>query len=148
MLEQICFLKICFCNLPKISIQKLGAPAQTMTAIFHTSLYEKFIKIKSNFSRKNLHRMNRDSNFLGANFSNGNNVKPQSNLEAKDSPSISKDDPSIFTSSTKVTRLIKQNKLSFSSIEINTPLPAPKLQCLVAQIRVQNLTLVVATNQA
>ena len=60
------------------------------------------MEIKSNFGRKKLHRT-QSSNFLGDCFSSGDNVRPQSNLEDKDSPNILKDDfssgtePSIIT---------------------------------------------------
>ena len=47
---------------------------------------------------------------------------------------------------TRIIKTVKQNKLSVSSIEINQPLPTP-IWCLVSQIQVQNLALVVATNQ-
>ena len=43
-------------------------------------------------------------------------------------------------------RPVKQNQLSFSSTEINKPLPAP-IQCLVDEIQVQKTILVVATDQ-
>ena len=39
----------------------------------------------------------------------------------------------FHTNSTSVTRLVKRNQLSFSSIEINKPLPDPV--CIVSQIR-------------
>ena len=48
--------------------------------------------------------------------------------------------------STSVIRPVKQNQLSFSSIEINKPLPAP-VQFLVDEIQVQKPILVVATDQ-
>ena len=41
---------------------------------------------------------------------------------------------------------VKRNQLSFSSTEINKPLPAP-VQCLIDQIQVQEPILVVATGQ-
>ena len=44
-----------------------------MTAVFHAWLYGRFMEIQ----RKKLHRTNQDSNFLGGNFSNRDNVKAQ-----------------------------------------------------------------------
>ena len=59
----------------------------------------------------------------------------------------SKTDPYRFhINSTSALRLVKRNKLSFSSFEINKPLLAPR-QCFVDEISVQQPTLVVATNQ-
>ena len=43
-------------------------------------------------------------------------------------------------------RLVKQNQLSFPSIEINKPLLTP-VQCLVDQIQVQKPIQVVATDR-
>ena len=48
--------------------------------------------------------------------------------------------------SVSVIRLAKRNELSFSSIEVNKPLPA-SVQCLVDQIQVQKPILVAATDQ-
>ena len=75
-----------------------------MTTIFHAWPYGRFIEIQRNLRRKKLHRTNQDYNFLGDSFSNRDNEEPQSNLEEKLNPSISKDDFSsrtnmiIFTS--------------------------------------------------
>ena len=44
-------------------------------------------------------------------------------------------------------RPVKQNKMSFSSIETNKPLPAPINSVFVGQVQVQKLTIVVAINQ-
>ena len=62
------------------------------------------IETKSNLRRKNFHRTNQESNFLGGSFSNRGNVRDQSILEGKEMPNIliddfpSRTDPSIFTS--------------------------------------------------
>ena len=48
--------------------------------------------------------------------------------------------------STGVIRPVQQNSLSFSSIEINKPLPAP-VQCLVDQMEVKKPILLVVTDQ-
>ena len=47
--------------------------------------------------------------------------------------------------STRVTKLLKQNTLSFSKIEIEKPLRASA--CLVGKVQVQNPTLVNDKNQ-
>ena len=47
--------------------------------------------------------------------------------------------------SSNAIRLNKQNWWSFSSIEINKPLPVP-VQCLVEQIQIEKPTLDVATD--
>ena len=49
--------------------------------------------------------------------------------------------------STSVAILVKRKQLSFGNIEINKPLPAPSLQCLVDQIQAQKSILVVPTDQ-
>ena len=78
--------------------------------------------------------------------------EPQSNLEEKLNPSILKDDfssrtdPPIFLSIAPVVKLFKPNQLSFSSNEINKPLPANS-QYFVDQTQVQKPILVVATDQ-
>ena len=46
-----------------------------MTTAFHAWKYSRFKAIQSNFRRKKLHRTNQGSNFLGANFSNRNDVR-------------------------------------------------------------------------
>ena len=74
-----------------------------MTTTFYAWPYGRFIEIQKNLRRKKLHRTNQDCNFLGDSFSNRDNEEPQSSLEEKLNPSISKDDFSsrtniIFTS--------------------------------------------------
>ena len=46
-----------------------------MTTVYHGRLSGRFIEIKSNLTRKKLHRMNQGSNFLEDKFSNWRNVK-------------------------------------------------------------------------
>ena len=67
--------------------------------------------------------------------------EPQSNLQQKDCLKIlnfliffSGTDPSDFTLSTRFIETVKQNKFSFSNIEINKPLPAPNLRCLLGEV--------------
>ena len=43
--------------------------------VFQERLYGRFIEIQSNLRRKKLCKMNQRSNFLGGNFSNGDNVR-------------------------------------------------------------------------
>ena len=103
-----------------------------MPTVFHARPYDRFMEIKSILRRKKLYRTNRGSNFLGGSFRAIETMsEPQSNLKDKGSSSIlnydfsSKRDPSIFNiNSTRVTRPVNRNKLSFSSIEINKPLTA------------------------
>ena len=52
----------------------------------------------------------------------------------------------FYIDSTSPIRPVKRNQLSFSSIEINKPLPAP-VQCFADQVQVQKPILVVATDQ-
>ena len=46
-----------------------------MTTVFHVWLYGIFMEIKSNLRKKELHRTNQGSNFLGGSFSNGDHVR-------------------------------------------------------------------------
>ena len=62
-----------------------------MTTVFHARPYCRFIEfivIKNNLKRKKLYRTKEGSDSLGASFNNRNKVRPQSNLEDKDNPSI------------------------------------------------------------
>ena len=107
--------------------------------------------IKQIKERIELHRTNQGSNFLRVSFSSGDNVRAPIQFRRESQPQhlkrlfILKKRPVHFhINSTSVFRPVNQNKLSFSSIEINKPLPAP-IQCLV--IQVQKTILVVATGQ-
>ena len=101
-----------------------------MTTEFHTWLYGRFIEIQSNLRRKKLHRMNQGSNFLGGGFSNRDNAiqfrresQPQ---HLKALFFLINSLINFYINSTSVLRpKMKQNQLSFSSTEINNPLPAP-----------------------
>ena len=102
-----------------------------MTAEFYAWPYGRFIEIQSNLRRKKLQRPNQGSNFLGGSFSNRDNVRPPNPIwKGKSAPASQKiiflkNRPINFhINSTSVIRLVKQNELSFSSIEINKPLPA------------------------
>ena len=103
-----------------------------MTAVFHTCPYGKFIEIQSNLRRKKLHRMNQGSNFLGGRFSNRDNVRASIQIRRESQPQhlkrcfFLKNRPIHFQiNSTSVFRQVKRNQLSFSSIEIKKPFPAP-----------------------
>ena len=103
-----------------------------MTAVFHTWPYGRFIKIQSNLRREKLHRASQGSNFLGGRFSNRDNVRAPIQIRTESQPQhlkrcfFLKNRPIHFhINSTSVFRPVKQNQLSFSSIEINKPLPAP-----------------------
>ena len=41
-----------------------------MTTVFHARSYDRFIEIKNNFRRKELHRTEQSSDFLGGSFNN------------------------------------------------------------------------------
>ena len=89
--------------------------------------------------------MNQGSNFLGDSFSNRDNVRASIQFRTDSEPQhlkrwfFLKNKPINFhVNRASVTRLIKWNQMSFSSIEINKPL-LPPVQCLVNQIQVQLL---------
>ena len=46
-----------------------------MTIVFHAKPCGRFIEIKNNFDRMELHRMNQRSNFPGGSFISGDNVR-------------------------------------------------------------------------
>ena len=75
--------------------------------------------------------MNQDSNFLGSSFNSRDIVRVSVQVKRESQPQylkrwfFFKNRPNYFhINSTSVIRLVKQNQLSFSSIEINKPLPA------------------------
>ena len=124
-----------------------------VTTVFHAREYGRFIEIYSNLWRKKLHETNQSFNFLWGRFSNRDNVKVPIQFRRESQPQhfkgrfFLKNRPIHFhIRSTSIIRRAKRNQLSFSSIEINKPLPAP-VQCLVDQIQVQKPILVVVTNQ-
>ena len=124
-----------------------------MTTAFHAWAYIRFAEIQSNLRRKELHRTNQGSNFLGASFINRDNVRAliqfrkESQLQhLKRWFFLKKRCTHSHINSTSVIRLIKWNKLSFYIIYFNKPLPALN-QCLVDQIQAQKPILAVATDQ-
>ena len=117
-----------------------------MTTVLHARPYGRFIEIHKNFRRKKLHRTNQELNFLGNSFSNRDNVRVPIQFERERQPQHLKRPIHFHINSTSVIKPVKRNELSFSSIEINKPLPAP-VQCLVDQIHIQKPILVVATDQ-
>ena len=103
-----------------------------MTIVFHAWPNVRLTEIQSNLRRKKRHRTNQGSNFLGGSFSNRNNVRASIQFGRERQPQhlkrriFLKNRPIHFhINSTSLIRLIKQNQLSFSSIEINKPIPAP-----------------------
>ena len=111
-----------------------------MTTIFHAWPNGRFIEIQRNLRRKKLQRTSQHANFLGGTFSNRDNVRAPIQFRRESQPQhlkiwfFLKSRPIHFhINSTSVTRPVKQNQYSFSSIEINRPLPVP-LHC-VSQIR-------------
>ena len=111
-----------------------------MTRIYHAWPYGRFIEIKSNLRGKKIHTTILRSNFLGGSFSNRDNVRAPIKFKREGQPQhlkrlfFLKNRPIHFRiNSTSVIRPIKQNQLSFFSIEINKQLPVPVHS--VSQIR-------------
>ena len=103
-----------------------------MTTVLHTQPYCRFIGIQTNLRRKRLHRTNQGSNFLKGSFSNRDNARVTIQFRRESQPQhlkiwiFLKNRPIHFNiNGPSVIRLVKQNQLSFPSIEINQPLPAP-----------------------
>ena len=120
--------------------------------VFYIWPYGRFTEIQSNLIRNKFRRTNQGSNFLGGSFSNIDNVRAPVQFRRENQPqhfkrgSYPHNRPIHFhINSTSVFRPVKQNQLSFSSIEINKLLPA-LVWCLVGQIQVQKPILVVATD--
>ena len=94
-----------------------------MTTVFHARPCGRLIGIKSNFGRKKHHRTYQGFKFLGGSFSNEDNVRNliqfRRERQSQHPKTFSHQNRPIRfdTSSTRVIRLVKQNKLSFSSIE-------------------------------
>ena len=101
-----------------------------MTTVFHAWVNGRFIEIQSHLRRKKLHRTNQGSNFLGGSFSNRDSVRVPIQFRRESQPHhlktfFLKNRPIHFhINSTSVIRQVKQDQLSFSSIEINKPLLA------------------------
>ena len=103
-----------------------------MITVFLARLYGRFKKIQSNLRRKKLQRTIKSPVFLEAVLAIETMQEPQSDLEEKVNPSVLKDDffsrtdqPILTSIAPVLFRLVKRNQLSFSSIEINRPLPDP-----------------------
>ena len=103
-----------------------------MTTMFHAEPFGGFTVIQNHLRRKKLHRMNQGSNFFGGSFRYRDDVRVPIQFGRERYPKhlkilfLLENRPFHFhINSTSVIRLIKQNLLSFSSIEINKPLPAP-----------------------
>ena len=94
-----------------------------MAAVFHVLLYGRFMEIHSNLRRKKLHRTNQGSYFLGGSFSDRGNVRAPIQFGRESQPQHLK--IQFFLKNRPIHFLVKQNQLSFSSLEINQPLPAP-----------------------
>ena len=103
-----------------------------MTTVFHASPYGRFIEVQSNPWRKKRHRINQGSNFLGSNFSNTDNVRAATQFRRERKPQhlkqwfFLKNRPiHCHINDTTVITLVNWNQMSFSSTEINKPLPVP-----------------------
>ena len=96
-----------------------------MTTVFHARLYGRFIEIQSNFKRKKLHERNQDPHFLRDSYSNKKNVRSPIQIKRESQPQhhkslfFLKNTPIHFHVNCKTDKI----ELSFSSIEINKPLP-------------------------
>ena len=102
-----------------------------MTIVFHAGPYGRFIGIHCNFRGKKLLRANQGCNILRSSFSNRGNERAPIHSRRESQPQhlkrrfFFKNRPiHLHINSTSVIRLVKRNYLSFSSIEINKPLPA------------------------
>ena len=114
--------------------------SQNVATVFHGWPYGRFIEIHSHLRRKKLHRTNQGTNFLGGSFSNRDNVmapiqfrRESHTQHLKRSFFLKNRAIHFHINSTSVIRPVKRNQLSFFSIEINRPLPAPVRS--VSQIR-------------
>ena len=132
----------CFCKSTRPGMTTVVSP------------YGRFIKIQSNLRREKPYRKTQGSNFLGGHFSNRDNVRVPIQFRRERQPQhlkrllFHKNTPNYFhITSNSVTWPLKQDRLSFSSTEINKPLPAPRLHCLIDQIRIQKLIVFVAIDQ-
>ena len=106
----------------------------TVTTVFNGMPYCRFIEIQEqrNLKRKKCYKKNQDSNFLGGSFSNRGNVRVPIQFRRKKQPQhlkrqfFLKNRPIHFhINNNSEIRLVKWKQLSFSSIEINKPFPAP-----------------------
>ena len=125
-----------------------------MTTAFHAWKYSRFKAIQSNFRRKKLHRTNQGSNFLGANFSNRNDVRAPIQFRRESQPLylkrwfFLKKWPIHFQiSSTSVSRPVKKKLVEFFWHWNQQVTSCPSPQCLANQIQVQKRILIVATDQ-
>ena len=94
-----------------------------MTTLFHARLSGRFKEIKGNLRRKKLHKVNHVSSFFGGSFSNRDKVTLPIQFRGERQSQhlkrwffLKKRPIHFHINSTSVIRLVKQNKLSFSSI--------------------------------
>ena len=120
----------------------ISSNSPNITKVLHEKLYGRFIETNSNIKkgkqlhrkRKELHRKNQGSNFLGDSFSNRDDIRAPIQLRGvRQSQYIktlffSRPDPSINSSNKKTTSGPSQNYLA-------------------VQIQLQKQTLAAATNQ-
>ena len=98
--------------------------------VFHTWTHGRLIEIQSNLTGKKLHRTNQGSNFLGGSLNNRDNVRSPVQFRRAQHQHFKiwfflKNRPIHFhINRTSVIRLVKQNQLTFSSIEINNSILA------------------------
>ena len=99
-----------------------------MITVFQARLHGIFTKIKSNLNRKKLHKANQGSNFFGGSFSNKDNVRAQFRTKRQSQHLkrllfFKNRLIHFYINSTGAVKLVKQNKLHFSSNQINKPVP-------------------------
>ena len=98
----------------------------------HAWPYGRFVGMQGNLRRKTLHRTNQGSDFLGGTFSNRDNARAPVQFRRESQSQhleiwffLKNRAIHVPINSTSVIRPVKWNQLSFSSIEINTPLLVP-----------------------
>ena len=101
-----------------------------MTTVFYAWLYSRFIEIQSKLRRKKNQTPNQGSNFLGASFSNRDNIRAPIQSRKESQPSILNiifPQEQIHPSSNQQHQCYQtsqKNELSFSNLENNKALPA------------------------
>ena len=103
-----------------------------MTTVFHVRPYGKIVETQSNLWRKQSHRMNQVTNFGRTSFCNRAYIRASIQFRRERQSQhlkrcffINNRPVDFHISSTSFIRLIKQNRLSFSSLRINKPFPTP-----------------------
>ena len=126
-----------------------------MTTAFHAWAYGRFIEIQSKLRRIKFYRTNQNFDFLaGSSFSNRDNIRPPIQFRRASQPQhlrrwFSHKNRPIHShiNSTSVIWPVKLNQLSFFSIEINKPIPAPVHSLSKIRFKFRNQFYLVFTNR-